>query len=250
MTAVSSISSATSSTSSAATTLNKTLPGANTPATTQVGAQAGNPQMNQFLTLLTTQLKNQDPTQPTDPTQFVAQLAQFSTVEQLTQSNSTLTSISSSLSGMTLGQYSGLINRSVTAPSSSITVPASGSVATNLSYTITNNALSKPHVAVSNSSGVVVASLPVSGSTGTVTFNGTDGNGNNLPAGSYTVALVGSAAGASSGTTVTAGTLTTTGVVSGVAQASGGGWNLQLQDGESVSASTVNSVTQPATTSD
>src|ERR1700759_3303951 len=81
---------------------------ANTAATTQVGPGANDANMNEFLTLLTAQLKNQDPTNPTDPTQFVAQLAQFSTVEQLTKSNTTLDTISQSLSGMALGQYSGM----------------------------------------------------------------------------------------------------------------------------------------------
>lgn len=43
-----------------------------------------------FLTLLTSQLRNQDPLQPLDSTQFVAQLASFSTVEQLVGTNSRL----------------------------------------------------------------------------------------------------------------------------------------------------------------
>ena len=38
--------------------------------------------MNTFLQLLVAQLKNQDPLQPTDGTQFVSQLAQFSALEQ------------------------------------------------------------------------------------------------------------------------------------------------------------------------
>src|SRR4051812_38560800 len=85
-----------------------------TAATSQVGSGADNTQMNEFLTLLTAQLKNQDPTNPTDPTQFVAQLAQFSTVEQLTRSNTTLDTIAQSLSGMALGQYAGIIGQTVT----------------------------------------------------------------------------------------------------------------------------------------
>src|SRR5210317_206272 len=43
-----------------------------------------------FLTLLTAQLRNQDPLQPLDSTQFVAQLASFSTVEQLVGVNDRL----------------------------------------------------------------------------------------------------------------------------------------------------------------
>src|SRR5882724_8188625 len=38
-----------------------------------------------FLTLLTAQLKSQDPTQPQDPTAFVAQLVQFNRLDQLLQ---------------------------------------------------------------------------------------------------------------------------------------------------------------------
>jgi len=45
---------------------------------------------NDFLTLLLAQLKNQDPLNPTDNTEFVAQLAQFSTLEQMTLMNATL----------------------------------------------------------------------------------------------------------------------------------------------------------------
>jgi flagellar basal-body rod modification protein FlgD len=48
---------------------------------------------NTFLTLLITQLKNQDPMNPQDSSQFVAQLAQFSSLEQMTQMNTNLTSV-------------------------------------------------------------------------------------------------------------------------------------------------------------
>jgi flagellar basal-body rod modification protein FlgD len=225
----------------------QSLIGSSAPATTQVGPNANNTQMNQFLQLLMTELQNQDPTQPTDPTQFVTQLAQFSTVEQLTQSNTTLTSISQSLGGLAIGQYSSLLNHTVSAPSSTISVPASGSVTENMTFNVTNNSLANPHVSITNSSGTVVGSLPLTSTSGTVTFNGTDGNGNALPAGSYTVALVGTAAGTSGGQTSSAGTLTTTGIVTGVTQQSGGGWDLQLQDGQSVTASAVTSVQQTAT---
>jgi flagellar basal-body rod modification protein FlgD len=46
-----------------------------------------------FLQLLITQLKNQDPLSPADPTQFVAQLAQFSSLEQMTQLNTNMTQV-------------------------------------------------------------------------------------------------------------------------------------------------------------
>ena len=49
-----------------------------------------------FLTLLVTQLKNQDPTQPTDPTQYVSQLVGVNSLEQLIDINKQLTSFGGS----------------------------------------------------------------------------------------------------------------------------------------------------------
>jgi len=46
-----------------------------------------------FLTLLTTQLKNQDPLSPMDNEAFVAQLAQFSTVSGITEMNKSLSTL-------------------------------------------------------------------------------------------------------------------------------------------------------------
>lgn len=45
---------------------------------------------NMFLNLMLQQLKTQDPTEPTDNTQWLAQLAQYSSLEQMTQMNSGL----------------------------------------------------------------------------------------------------------------------------------------------------------------
>ena len=50
-----------------------------------------------FLQLLTTQLSHQDPLQPQGDTEFIAQLAQFSSLEQLTQMRGTLDLIAASL---------------------------------------------------------------------------------------------------------------------------------------------------------
>jgi len=51
-----------------------------------------------FLTLLVTQMKNQDPTQPTDPTQYVQQLVGVNSLEQLIDVNKQLTSLGGSTS--------------------------------------------------------------------------------------------------------------------------------------------------------
>jgi len=47
-------------------------------------------QQSQFLQLLVAQLKGQNPLDPQDPTQFVSQLAQFSSLEELTKIRTTL----------------------------------------------------------------------------------------------------------------------------------------------------------------
>jgi flagellar basal-body rod modification protein FlgD len=208
-----------------------------TPATTQVGPQANNPQMNEFLTLLVAQLKDQDPMNPTDPTQFVSQLAQFSTVEQLTQSNTTLNTISSGVTSLGLGQYVGLINQPVSATTTTLTIPSSGTPAA-MTFDVTGTGLKNVNVAITNSSGTLVRSVPVTGTSGTVPFDGTDGNGNPLPVGQYNVALVGTG---SSGQT-SAGTITTTGTVAAVTQGTNGAWQLQLQDGRTVAAASVTEV--------
>ncbi|PWB82606.1 MAG: flagellar basal body rod modification protein [Methylocystaceae bacterium] len=72
---------------------------------------------NQFLTLLVTEMKNQDPTKPMDPTQTVSQLASFSMVEQAVQSNATLTSI---LNSAALSQAGSFIGRTVSSNDGSI----------------------------------------------------------------------------------------------------------------------------------
>lgn len=64
-----------------------------------------------FLRLLIAQLKNQDPTKPVDPTQYVAQLAQFASVEQSVRTNSLLDGL---ITTSALSQAEGLIGRTVT----------------------------------------------------------------------------------------------------------------------------------------
>jgi flagellar basal-body rod modification protein FlgD len=48
---------------------------------------------DQFLQLLVVEMRNQDPTKPTDPTEHVSQLASFSAVEQQVKANSVLSSL-------------------------------------------------------------------------------------------------------------------------------------------------------------
>ena len=66
---------------------------------------------NQFLTLLIAEIKNQDPTQPMDPTQSVTQLATISGVQQSMQANVTLSSL---LTSSSLSQAELLIGQTIT----------------------------------------------------------------------------------------------------------------------------------------
>jgi flagellar basal-body rod modification protein FlgD len=72
---------------------------------------------NSFLELLVAQLKNQDPTNPSDPTTFVSQLASFSSVEQLVNTNSKLDAL---LTQSELSQGASIIGRTVTSADGSI----------------------------------------------------------------------------------------------------------------------------------
>lgn len=65
-----------------------------TSATTATKKTWDNMGASDFLKLLTTQLKNQDPTAPVDNAQMVAQLAQFSALSASTTTNTTLKTIS------------------------------------------------------------------------------------------------------------------------------------------------------------
>ena len=66
---------------------------------------------NEFLSLLVAQMKNQDPTNPADPTQFVSQLASFSAVEQQVNMNSKLDTL---LTQSAISQAGSLIGTTVT----------------------------------------------------------------------------------------------------------------------------------------
>jgi len=82
-----------------------------TATTTASQASATTVDYESFLRLLVTQMKNQDPTAPMDSTDYVAQLATFSQVEQTVQTNSKLDSL---LQMSLLGQATSIIGRTVT----------------------------------------------------------------------------------------------------------------------------------------
>lgn len=66
-----------------------------------------------FLKLLTSQLKYQDPLNPTDSTQFTAQLAQFSSLEQLTNISDGITQLLAFQDSLNNGMVTGFIGKTV-----------------------------------------------------------------------------------------------------------------------------------------
>jgi flagellar basal-body rod modification protein FlgD len=81
-----------------------------------------------FLALMSAQLKNQDPTKPMDNTEYVAQMAQFSTVNGIAQSNTTLSAIAAKLDALLAATAADA--RAATAANTSAATPASSNAAT------------------------------------------------------------------------------------------------------------------------
>lgn len=81
---------------------------------------------DRFLTLLTTQLKNQDPLNPLDNAQLTSQLAQISTVNGIEKLNASLQKLLSNMTDTQALQAAAMVNRSVLAPGTSLTLGESG----------------------------------------------------------------------------------------------------------------------------
>ncbi|HEX3929000.1 MAG TPA: flagellar hook capping FlgD N-terminal domain-containing protein [Gemmatimonadales bacterium] len=134
-------------------------------APTTSAADAGDPTdgqllgENDFLQLLVTQMKNQDPMNPMDGTQLATQLAQFSTVEQLITLNSKMDAQTSATTQAQLAQQeqfgASLIGRSVVTDGANVTV-ADGQTPT-ISVDLASAAQTL-HVDVIGSDGSVVGS--------------------------------------------------------------------------------------------
>ncbi|HVP39530.1 MAG TPA: flagellar hook capping FlgD N-terminal domain-containing protein, partial [Candidatus Saccharimonadales bacterium] len=108
-----------------------------------------------FLKLLTAQLQHQDPLQPMDNTAFVAQLAQFSSLEQLQNMNSSLSTDILLNQSVNNSLATGLIGRNIVAKGDQITLAAGGTA--DLSFNLSAAADAK--ITVVDSSGKTVATL-------------------------------------------------------------------------------------------
>lgn len=139
---------------------------------------------NTFLSLLTAQLRNQDPLKPVDSTEFIAQLAQFSSVEQQVRGNKTLETIAATIAGGEAADLANWLGTEVRAPTD---LPFDGKPM-DLTYTPDVDALSAALV-VRSPTGTEVARLPLSPGNADVTFTGSNGKGGLVPEGIYSFTI-------------------------------------------------------------
>jgi len=186
-----------------------------------------------FLTLLTTQLQNQDPLAPMESTQFVAQLANFSAVEQQVKTNDLLEGLVSTLGGESATALASWIGNAVPtdapvlfdgAPVDILAVAASDADGAD--------------VRVINEAGQTVRRMSLTDASAVLTWDGTDDAGNPAPIGTYSF-LVDSFQG---GQRIDRQPATTYATVIEARRDPGGGTSLLLENGATLDASAVISI--------
>jgi len=162
------------------------LNGSNSAAAAQQNSQAKQQLgQNEFLKLMLAQLKNQDPMKPTDPTQFLSQLAQFSTVTGIQNMQTSMQDLASSLRSTQVLNGTSLVGHDVLAPAKTDTIEAGQSV---------KGAVEAPKgtsqilVTIKDGSGSLVRSFTKTAGEGMneFTWDGKDNTGTAVPAGQYT----------------------------------------------------------------
>ncbi len=140
----------------------------------------------QFLTLLTTQLQNQDPLSPMDSTEFTNQLVQFSQVEQSINTNQKLDDLLALQLGSISSVALGYVGMDITYTSAEMNWD--GTEPVEVSYGLAAQA-SVAKVNVYKEDGTLVRSMDAPKSPGaqSVTWDGKDNNGNVMAAGTYSV---------------------------------------------------------------
>jgi flagellar basal-body rod modification protein FlgD len=177
-------------------------------------------QKDQFLKLLVAQMQHQDPLNPQDGAAFVAQLAQFSSLEQATETNSRLADLGSAQTATARAGLTSVVGQNITATTTTVTVGAAPPPA--LSARLAGAATAVDAV-ISDSSGKEVRRISLgaspAGDAG-IPWDGNGSDGKPLAAGTYKIAI---SATSSSGAAVPA-TASETGRVTA----------LEFQDGRSM----------------
>ena len=152
-------------------------------------AQNATINQSQFLTLFIAQLQNQDPLNPQDPSQMTSQLAEFSSLEQLTQVNTNLNTLNATSKESVTSTLLGLIGKTISYDGSSIDVAKGKAPA--VDFSLSQHA-DKVTATVSDAGGNVIRTIELgSKDPGSYTFqfDGRDANGVVLPDGTYSVQI-------------------------------------------------------------
>lgn len=147
-----------------------------------------------FLSLLVAQLKNQDPLNPDDPTEFTAQLAQFSSLEQLFNLNESIDKMVESQLGADRFDTMGLIGKDIVYTDNTFSFTGEP---VNVGYQLDGEAASVS-ISIQDENGANIATLhPTDLTKGEhlLQWNGLDNNGDEVPEGSYTIVVQASSSG-------------------------------------------------------
>ena len=143
-----------------------------------------------FLKLLVAQLKNQDPLAPQDNTQFVSQLAQFSSLQAAMGTNTRLDTITSQNQGQANTEVVSLVGKQATVKGSLVTSSGSGT-AVPIGFTLAA-ATASTNVSIQDAAGNVIRTIPIGAHSAglvRVSWDGRDNSGNVMPAGTYAVSV-------------------------------------------------------------
>ncbi|MGJ3258699.1 MAG: flagellar hook assembly protein FlgD [Rhodospirillales bacterium] len=145
--------------------------------------------LNRFLNLLTTQLKNQDPLDPMDSNEFTSQLVQFASVEQQIYQNSNLEKLVGLGQNNQVSSLVGFIDRQIEVQGTKFPLENSQGEFT---YTMPAGAKSAS-IVIRDANGLTVYEQDANLDQGQHTFewDGRDRNGNTAPDGAYSVLVSG-----------------------------------------------------------
>ena len=147
---------------------------------------------NEFMELMIAQLKNQNPLEPKGNGEFIADLAQFSSLEEMQNLSSTVDSVVGEFRSTQALQASAMVGKSVMAPANLGILPEDGELEGVVNVPASTGGL---RITIENASGEMVRQLDLGqASAGQQAFSwdGEDGNGNALPPGKYYVTAQGS----------------------------------------------------------
>lgn len=137
-----------------------------------------------FLALMTTQLKNQDPLKPLDSGDFLGQIAQFSTVSGIGDLNTSFEGFAQSMQSDQALRGSALVGRNVLVPSSIGNLSAEDGFKGQVNVA---SPVGDLKVQIYNEAGVALRTIPIGTASGYTNFSwdGLDDNGLAMPPGVY-----------------------------------------------------------------